>query len=993
MKKYNITLEKINQVVENTDKSILDNINIDLDIDKSLKPKKQQEHKSDTVLSIKNLHVYFKTHGHDNHVIRGISLDIKRGETFAIVGESGSGKSVFTKCLNGMNDSNSKIKQGHIYLNGVSIHDPKVTKRLFKKEDTRKNILTLFKSRSTEQVNEKTMAVKKKQDSKIINKLIEEKNKVDFDKLVLGKQTSLQKTCDEKKLFYDLYYTDMINRSLNRKSKSSLKKQKLVSKYSRKVDKLMRSHELYFGSDELKAIITENLNSFKHGKLYTTLENNIEEISTFIRNLKTNPEQVEKTLQNDFKLYLTNVQTKVGNYNQCLCNTPEESNALLSDIFKAVNEGGEQFISEDVIKVLLNCLLTTVKTLQKHYKVMENNIYTKVVEFVTKRPIEVERTLQTHAKALNNYMLLVNIYTEYLDIYYNVLNKIEDYLIRRSSNLQKYFMSKADKDKQENLNLYKEFLNSNKEVNSKRYEEIQNSIESLTKTLDKQSETILDELNKMLTERCLQNKPYLDTKLFNAEERKFMSSFTNDDLMYILQAKLKLIELYTLRKKYLSNSEQYKSELLNSFQAHDIERFEKYAKVINPSLLRYVQDINKAQQNVLKVNKDIDARIKMLDQKLPTYETRLELLETERTSKVSYLNQQIEMSTEKIIHEIETSDISNANVIINLDKFIFDVKNLCNVDVKIEESKLVNNPHSDDLVESLKRRGVINGDTVDLAKFKTNKEWSMIRGSRIATIFQDPMTSLNPLISIGEQISEVLRIHHNLSKVEAKKEAISLLTKVKIPEPEKRYKEYPFQYSGGMRQRVVIAIALACRPDILICDEPTTALDVTVQSQILDLIKELQKDYHFTIVFITHDLGVVAGVADRIGVMYGGQIVEYGTDEDIFYRPLHPYTWALLSSLPQLAVSDEPLTYIKGNPPSFNKEIQGDSFAPRSNYAMKIDFIMEPEMIKVSETHFAKTWLLDKRAPKVKKPLIIRNLESRMQETAKEFLATQKEEN
>ena len=191
-----------------------------------------------------------------------------------------------------------------------------------------------------------------------------------------------------------------------------------------------------------------------------------------------------------------------------------------------------------------------------------------------------------------------------------------------------------------------------------------------------------------------------------------------------------------------------------------------------------------------------------------------------------------------------------------------------------------------------------------------------------------------------------------------------------------------------MRQRVVIAIALSCEPEVLICDEPTTALDVTVQAQILALIKELQKEYGFTTIFITHDLGVVAGVADRIGVMYGGQIVEYGTDEDIFYRAAHPYTWALLSSLPQLAVEGEPLTYIRGNPPAFDQEIDGDAFAPRSEYAMKIDYIMEPPMTQISETHYAKTWLLDKRAPKVKKPAVIRNLEERMKKTAESFLAS-----
>lgn len=281
--------------------------------------------------------------------------------------------------------------------------------------------------------------------------------------------------------------------------------------------------------------------------------------------------------------------------------------------------------------------------------------------------------------------------------------------------------------------------------------------------------------------------------------------------------------------------------------------------------------------------------------------------------------------------------------------------------------------------------GSIMFDGMDLAKFKTDDDWRSIRGKRIATIFQDPMTSLNPLLTIGFQISEVLRLHHGLSKQEAKQEAIKLLKKVRIPNAEARYDDYPFQYSGGMRQRVVIAIALACRPEILICDEPTTALDVTVQAQIIALIKELQEEYHWTTIFITHDLGVVANVANRIAVMYGGQIVEYGTVEDVFYNPAHPYTWALLASLPQLGSKDEALSYIKGNPPSFSGEIIGDAFAPRNEYAMNIDFVKEPPMFQISPTHCAKTWLLDPRAPKVEKPKVIQELHERMKRAAEEL--------
>ena len=274
--------------------------------------------------------------------------------------------------------------------------------------------------------------------------------------------------------------------------------------------------------------------------------------------------------------------------------------------------------------------------------------------------------------------------------------------------------------------------------------------------------------------------------------------------------------------------------------------------------------------------------------------------------------------------------------------------------------------------------GSIMYQGMDLATFKTNADWLKIRGCKIATVFQDPMTSLNPLRRIGGQITEVLMLHRHLSKEEAKKEAINLLAKVGIKNPEKRFNDYPFQYSGGMRQRVVIAIALACAPDILICDEPTTALDVTIQAQILQLIEALKKEFGFTVIFITHDLGVVAEVADRVAVMYAGQIIEYGTVNDIYYSPAHPYTWSLLSSLPQLGEKGETLYSITGTPPSLFDEVKGDAFAPRNPYALAIDFVKEPPMFKISDTHYAKTWLLDPRAPKVERPAIIGQISERV---------------
>ena len=267
---------------------------------------------------------------------------------------------------------------------------------------------------------------------------------------------------------------------------------------------------------------------------------------------------------------------------------------------------------------------------------------------------------------------------------------------------------------------------------------------------------------------------------------------------------------------------------------------------------------------------------------------------------------------------------------------------------------------------------------IDCAKVKYQKDWEQIRGKRIATVFQDPMTSLNPILTIGKQITMVIQKHQKVSAFEAKRQALDMMRKVGIPNPEKRFDDYPFQYSGGMRQRIVIAIALSCQPKILICDEPTTALDVTIQAQIIRLIKKLSKDLGFTTVYITHDLGVVANVADRVAVLYGGQIVELGTVEDIFYEPAHPYTWALLSSMPQLGTRGEELFSIPGTPPSLYNKIVGDAFAPRSQYAMAIDFVKEPPAFEINDHHWAKTWLLDPRSPKVERPKSIQNLHEKM---------------
>ena len=263
---------------------------------------------------------------------------------------------------------------------------------------------------------------------------------------------------------------------------------------------------------------------------------------------------------------------------------------------------------------------------------------------------------------------------------------------------------------------------------------------------------------------------------------------------------------------------------------------------------------------------------------------------------------------------------------------------------------------------------------VDLAQFKDNADWLRIRGSEICMIPQDPMTSLNPLKTIGWQIAEALELHRGMTGKMAHDEVIRILEDVRIDDPERRYKQYPHELSGGMRQRIVIAIAIACQPNILICDEPTTALDVTIQAQVLSLLKELKAKYNLTIIFITHDLGVVANIAERVAVMYAGDIVEIGMVNEIFYDPHHPYTWALLSSLPQLGHRGEDLYAIKGTPPNLFKEITGDAFAARNPHALVIDHKQQPPYFDISPTHRARTWLLDPRAPKVEPPEAIKKL-------------------
>lgn len=271
-------------------------------------------------------------------------------------------------------------------------------------------------------------------------------------------------------------------------------------------------------------------------------------------------------------------------------------------------------------------------------------------------------------------------------------------------------------------------------------------------------------------------------------------------------------------------------------------------------------------------------------------------------------------------------------------------------------------------------RILLNG--ADITDYR-ERDMCRLRGQVFAMIFQNPMAVLNPSLSVGAQIAEAVKIHRpGMSRQAVEQRVLELLRLVKIDRPAERSRQYPGHLSGGMRQRCVLAIALAAEPELLFADEPTTALDVTIQAQIMQLLKDLKEKYDLTIIFITHDLGVVANIADRVAVMYAGDFVEIGTAEDVFYDPRHPYTWALLSSLPQLGQKGEELFTIKGTPPSLYKTIEGDAFAPRNPRALKIDFLMAPPCFEISETHRAKTWLLDPRAPKLEPPEGIRNLKN-----------------
>ncbi len=454
---------------------------------------------------------------------------------------------------------------------------------------------------------------------------------------------------------------------------------------------------------------------------------------------------------------------------------------------------------------------------------------------------------------------------------------------------------------------------------------------------EKKRRSTLSGEEKEAIEKELQDLRFRRTNLFN--EKQTYDPKKEKDRIRAADVKLKEFDSQI---KALEGKEEAESKRRKAEAAADTAFNEHYNKEMSALKAQYDKEISgQISEAVKKRNEILSKEIRLSVGRYPLFK-RIKLTR----QLLAALKKAMQMGV-----DLDNEDQRNAV----FDTVVFRVKYL------------------DETADQLHGTCILN-----LANMKYSKDWTQVRGRRIATVFQDPMTSLNPIITIGKQITSVIIKHQGCSEVEARSRALELMHKVGIPHAEARFDDYPFQYSGGMRQRIVIAIALSCQPKILICDEPTTALDVTIQAQILKLIKDLQKEFGFTTVFITHDLGVVANIADRVAVLYAGQIVELGTVEEVFYDPRHPYTWALLSSLPQLAERNTTLYSITGTPPSLYNAIVGDAFAPRNPYCMKIDTLMEPPMFKVTDTHYAKTWLLDPRSPKVEKPEGIRDIHGKL---------------
>ena len=336
-------------------------------------------------------------------------------------------------------------------------------------------------------------------------------------------------------------------------------------------------------------------------------------------------------------------------------------------------------------------------------------------------------------------------------------------------------------------------------------------------------------------------------------------------------------------------------------------------------------------------------------------------------------------------------EVKNLSVINN------NIKILKNIDFEINEGEILgiigeSGCGKSTLVRSVSRMlnkeekitdGRVLFDGIDLLTL-CDKEMKKIRGKGIGIVFQNPASTFNPVVKIGKQFREAINVHRKINKKQCIKECAELMKKLNLNDAECILDSYTFELSGGMSQRTAIALAMILKPKLLICDEPTTALDVTIQAKIIELIKKVQKERGISVIYITHDLGVVAKVADFINVMYAGKIVEKGTTDEIFYDPRHPYTWGLLSSMPDLDTDDERLYTIPGSPPNLLHEKTGDAFAPRNRYALEIDDKLEPPMFQITKDHFAATWLLDPRAPKVEMPVELKNRIERMKKEAEE---------
>lgn len=454
---------------------------------------------------------------------------------------------------------------------------------------------------------------------------------------------------------------------------------------------------------------------------------------------------------------------------------------------------------------------------------------------------------------------------------------------------------------------------------------------------EKKKRESLGEEERAAIEKELGDMKFKRTNLFN--EKQTYDPHTEKERIKSAEQKLKE---YDNKIKALEKKEAEEEKARKAEAARDTAFNDKYNKRMSELKEKYKQEISGQISNKVKKRNEILCK-----------EIRLSVGRYGLIKRIRHTYNLLAALKKAMQNGVDLDDEEQRNAV--FDTVVFRVRYL------------------DETKEKLHGVCVLN-----LASIKYSNDWLQIRGRRIATVFQDPMTSLNPIITIGKQITSVIIKHQHCSEVEARRRAIELMHKVGIPNAEARFDDYPFQYSGGMRQRVVIAIALSCQPKILICDEPTTALDVTIQAQILQLIKDLQKEFGFTTVFITHDLGVVANIADRVAVLYAGQVVEVGKVDEVFYDPRHPYTWALLSSLPQLAQRNTQLYSITGTPPSLYNSIVGDAFAPRNPYCLKIDTLAEPPMFKVTDTHYAKTWLLDPHAPKVDKPEAICDIHDKL---------------